>query len=445
MGAPDLDKICNIAGYPIYSWAAEQMNVRARKGGGRGKRSDDDLLYLANNGAWIRVISSIDLNKDANSPDGKLTKHVKGLIPSNKDISKDNLAKEFILYGGTSTWAKGDINLRSGVGTDGAYGMLGKEEVIKYGYRPMPGITNASIETLGRLGALRQATIKFKVWDKDQLDLMDVLYFRLGYSIIIEWGHAKYYNNKEELQSSEQYMIDPFKDTCKTPEDIAIQLNLNTQKSNGNYGGMFGVITNFEFSYTQEGGYDCTIKALSMGATFGNMPINRPSILSKVYENRLDKFLNNEKSKKIEEEKRKAEQKKLDELDKLNSSLRSDLWAEELRINSTRFDSEDQKMDPRLPDAPIATLIYNTNNLGDSLEAIKQREKAFRAISTTTTRITSSVAEAYTVPDKVNIYERQNNISYSNYLTKQELNPYTAVDLIINFIVLVGIISVILI
>lgn len=440
MAAPDLDKICNIAGYPIYSWTADQLNIRANKGA-TPKRSDDDLLYLANKGAWIRVISSIDLNKDATSPDGKLTKYVAGLMPSpSKDISKDNLAKDYILYGGTSTYISPDISatsnigaptraggsmlLRSGVGADGAYSMLGKKEVQNFGYRPMPGITSMTIESIGRLGALRQATIKFKVWDKSQLDLMDVLYFRLGYSIIIEWGHAKYYDNRGVLQSSEQYMIDPFSNQGKTKEDISIQLNINAQRSYGNYGGMFGVITNFEFSYSQEGGYDCTIKALSMGAVFGNMPINRPSILSKVYENNLDKFLNNERAKKIEEEKRKAEQKKLDELDKLNRALRSDLWAEELRINSTRFDGEDQKMDPGIPDAPIATLIYNTNNLGDSLQNINTILNSRKNAYGVTT-------EGYTVPDKVKDYKELNNISYSNYFTRQELNPYRADNLIL--------------
>ena len=43
----------------------------------------------------------------------------------------------------------------------------------------MPGITNVNIETQGKLGSVRAATINFKCWDKDQLDVMDALYFKL--------------------------------------------------------------------------------------------------------------------------------------------------------------------------------------------------------------------------------------------------------------------------
>lgn len=415
----DLDKICNIAGYPIYKWTARQLQKRSQLGSVTTQRTDDNLGYLANKNAWVRVISSVDLNKSIDQPGGHLTKHIKGLMPNSFiDISKENLSKNFILYGGTSTWANNGMNLRSGVGAEGAYGTLGGKEITEFGYKPMPGITSLEIETLGRLGSFRQAIIKLKVHDKQQLDLIDTLYFRLGYSIIIEWGHSKYYDNSGHLQSSEQYMIDPYK-SCKTPEEILININTNVQKSYGNYGGMFGVITNFEYSFSQDGGYDCTIKVYAPGITFGSLPINRPSILSKVYENQLNLFLNNERDKRIREKKRELELKEQEDLENLSRTLDKGSWAEVVRKNEGRYNTEEGKIDPYLPGAPVATLLYNTRNLGDIEKLLSDEAAAETVYGVTTGRISTKVSD----------YKDKHTLLFANYYDRDEVDPYNATTL----------------
>lgn len=401
MGTPDLEKICNIAGYPIYKWTVDQLNVRTRKGS-LEPRPDDNLLYQANKGAWIRVISSVDLNKGL---EGKLTKHIAQLVGvTGVSVNRDNLAKNFILYGGTSTWAESSMNLRYGTDVGGSYNLLGKGELMEFGYTPMPGITRATVETIGNMGVLKQATINFKVFDKHQLDLMDVLYFRVGYTLIVEWGHAKYYNNKGELKSSENYMIDPFKETCKTPEDILIQINTATQQSDGNYGGMFGVITNFDFSYGKDGSYDCTVKVLSLGALFGNMPINRPSILSKVYENQLNKVLNNEADKRINEERIKLEKRQAEEAKKAKAALNIDEWAYLL-------DLDKGQMDAPLEGDPIATLIHNTGNI--KVGGYRGRPEAEAVVTL------ESAKKLDTVRQEVSKYKSNHNIVYSSFLVEE--------------------------
>ena len=47
----ELEKICNVAGYPIYKWAADQLKVRSEKGS-QDTRNDDNLTYLANKNAF---------------------------------------------------------------------------------------------------------------------------------------------------------------------------------------------------------------------------------------------------------------------------------------------------------------------------------------------------------------------------------------------------------
>jgi hypothetical protein len=292
----ELNQICNIAGYPMYDWAIAQLQQRS-KVLSNPNRTEDQINYLGNKGAWIRVVSSVNL-------EDSFIKYFKDQYGI--DAGEDSLAKKFMLFGGTSTYESG---LRSGINTGGSYAILGDTEVNAYGYKPMPGITSVTIESTGRMGSVRQATVNFRVSDKMQLDVMDALYFRPGFTLLIEYGHAKYIDNNGNLQSTEQYMIDPFKATNKkTPdigatnkENIGIKISRNVQKSAGNYGGMLSIITSFNFSITPDGGYDCVLRTIAMGGVMGNYPVNKLSILPNVYVESVKKYLNKEKEKKIAE------------------------------------------------------------------------------------------------------------------------------------------------
>ena len=210
----------------------------------------------------------------------------------------------------------------------------------------MPGITSVTIESTGRMGSLRQATINFKVWDKHQLDIMDALYFRLGFTTLIEWGHAKYYDNQGRLQSSEQFMINPFEGNL-TKEDIGIKISTNVRQSYGNYGGMLGIITSFNFNMTQDGGYDCTIKALALGSVLGNYAVNHKSTLANVYFEQLKQYLNTERSKAEKEAYAQAQKIQDDQLKEIEDTLKysKNEWAK-LKITD-----------------PLSNLLFNTKNI----------------------------------------------------------------------------------
>jgi hypothetical protein len=335
----ELEKICNVAGYPIYPWAAEQLRKRSELGS-EPTRSDDNLTYLANKGAWVRVISSVNLEEK-----------LKSYFSTTYQLSLPNersLAENFILYGGTSTYAS-NLNsttqgmiLRSGLD---AYNLTGNQEIQDYGYRPIPGITSVTIDAMGRMGSLRQATINFKVWDKYQLDIMDALYFRLGFTTLIEWGHAKYYDNQGRIQSSEQFMINPFSGNL-TKEDIGIKISTNVRQSYGNYGGMLGIITSFNFNMTQDGGYDCTVKAMSLGSVLGNYAITQKSSLANVYFEQLKQYLNNQISNEKSAVLKEIEDAKLKAIQEAQAKIQSDgsNWA---KLNITDR---------------LSNILFNTNS-----------------------------------------------------------------------------------
>jgi len=254
------NKISNIVGVPIPQWLVEQFNVRSQKGSQEGKRDVQELQFLANKTAWVRVVSSVQVSEDDNRYFSRFMKgetlfvnaQVGGGISFNFSTDVNSLAKNFVLFAGTSKYQKTDTlfsqQLRSGI-DQGAYAMLGEEEVNNYGYQPMPGITSVNIETMGRMGSVKSATVNFKVFNKFQLDVVDALYFKLGYTMLLEWGHTYYYESKPnvgvgemKLKSTEDLMIDAFSQNL-SKEKINYQISLNRKKSYGNYDGILGMVT----------------------------------------------------------------------------------------------------------------------------------------------------------------------------------------------------------
>ena len=284
------NNISNIIGKKLPQWVLNQLETRSNQNS-RDSRDNENILYLANKSAWVRLVSSINLSESDQ-------KYFKGIVGDISITSPESLAKEFVLFAGTSKYlGKNSYGLRSGIGKDGAYGILGTKEVQDYGYRPMPGITSVNIDTQGKLGSIRSATINFKCWDKSQLDIIDALYFKLGFTMFLEWGHTFFYPSKSnKIESTEIYSIDPFQENL-TKEEIAIQIAKNSRESEGNYDAMLGMVTNFNFSYNQEGGFDCTLRLMALGVLGDSIKINNAGVLPNLlkeeillYNNTLNKI-----------------------------------------------------------------------------------------------------------------------------------------------------------
>ncbi len=68
------------------------------------------------------------------------------------------------------------------------YGGLGGNS---QGLLPIGGITGITIEDVNR-GSVRKAKVNIKVYNRFQFNLVELLYLRLGYLMILEWGWDKY-------------------------------------------------------------------------------------------------------------------------------------------------------------------------------------------------------------------------------------------------------------
>jgi hypothetical protein len=112
------------------------------------------------------------------------------------------LAKNFILFNTLSNlnFEKGNqkfsnYTFRSGIqrsqeswlDVDSSYGFGG----TAMGFQPTPGIIDVSIDCVNR-GSIRKATVTLKAYNRYQFSIIEMLYLRLGYTMMLEWGWDKY-------------------------------------------------------------------------------------------------------------------------------------------------------------------------------------------------------------------------------------------------------------
>lgn len=310
------EKLSNVIGAPFAEHVLTQLNLRAAHNS-TTDRSNDEILFLANKMSWVKLTSSVRVQAGSNNDTPTFISEYYKKLGLNY-ANADDLAKNWVLQAGTSKADGASIDLRYGVGADGAYGLGGTEEL---GYRPMPGLTSVTVDTKGTLGSLREATIQFKVQNMNQLNIIEALYFRLGYSMLLEWGHNQFYTNVN-VQSgggtftTNTYGINPFEDGLRK-EKVQQLIAQRSYKLSGNYDGMLGVVTNFHWSFNQTGGYDCTVKLIGLGAIMDTLRINSsyvmPSTILQAYKSEQETIKAGEeaaartKAANAEEEKRKAQ------------------------------------------------------------------------------------------------------------------------------------------
>jgi len=274
----------NLLGQPFKDWVREQIDVRQKSLGKYANIPSKDLQYYTTKTPWIRLASSVNLNKTEIENISVLQKLINNGLTENQ-VGGDNLAKNLILQGGalSSTIGKnGEIisnGLNSGLNNgnslfNGAYGWGGIEE---RGYVPMPGITNADIQYLNN-GALTKTTINIKCFSKRQFQLIDVLYLRPGYTLLLEFGHSVYLDNDGKLQSFDTFSTSPLRTLLnpggKSQYDIYREIEQARFDYSGNYDAVYGKISNFNWQFNPDGSYDCQVVLTGMGDVIESLKMN---------------------------------------------------------------------------------------------------------------------------------------------------------------------------
>ena len=245
----------NIAGSPFQPYVRDQIELR-KTIVSKENRSPSDLLWLTNRNSWIRISSGTDVD-DTNQ-----------YFPNEKG---NILSKKYILQAGLVDHTGGNTSyrLRSGISSDGAYGIGGTD----FGYKPMPGLENLSIKTGGKLGTLREATFEFTCYNMQQLDIMNALYMKLGFSVLIEWGHIPYLDNKTQKLETNPVPIGFY--GIETKEELMAKIQEKRVYHSGNYDAMWGTVKNFSYSYGENGEFKCKVDLVGAGDILESLKINQ--------------------------------------------------------------------------------------------------------------------------------------------------------------------------
>jgi hypothetical protein len=266
-------------------------------------RNNQLVGYMSKN-SWVKMTSLVDYDswKDIEIGYNNIVNYKQtGYYTGNE------LSKKYVLFGGTpyTNRTNDQQSLRGGVdklnalyGSDldiPAYQNIGAVN-RPLGIRPTPGISSVDIYSKSAYGSLREAQIKFYCWDKHQLEELEILFMRPGYSVLLEWGWSKYidYNDStaaalsSSLQSGANVNVSsnnlnispfttPFIDAYSPNLSQELVLNLvdeKIKKSRSNYDAMLGYVRNFNWTLLSNGGYECTTTLISVGEVISSLKIS---------------------------------------------------------------------------------------------------------------------------------------------------------------------------
>jgi GH24 family phage-related lysozyme (muramidase) len=327
----------NIIGEPFDPFVQLQIEARQSNqfGGYRTSlRTNDQIQYLNNRNAWVKLASSVDiLEGDVLTPippassgfqggssplpgqSGFLgntstfnTSPSSGPIPGLSNVQTktyksdklrnigiedpenypgSKLSEKAILFNTLSSFdpIKKAYSYREGVTNDNlnpqgkinlwnnfAYGLGGTD----FGIQPPPGIIGVTVDSINR-GSIRKASVTLKAHNKFQFDIIELLYLRLGFTMMLEWGWDRYLDN--ETGTIQQVGNTIIEEKWFTSKDIP-QLEMlgyiqeKREEYDGNYDGFFGKVSNFTWSFNPDGSYDISIDLITIGDVIESIKVN---------------------------------------------------------------------------------------------------------------------------------------------------------------------------
>jgi len=252
----------------------EQIKLRQQKLNLSNSLSDADIVYRNNRYPFIRLTSGINISNDNIITNLGL----KGLVTSG-----NNLAKKYKLFSArfqTPSGVDKDNNptfteeFTSRIGYSfsppTSYGFTSNES---FGFSPPPGITNISIKTLNK-GGVRTADINLIAHNIAQFNIINALYLKLRYCMLLEWGHNIYYDNNGNFVNNSIDLSKTFLDSSTNLSDVLTNIEVEQTNSCGNYDALVGVVKNFTWNMTPEGSYQIKIELISTGDIAESIQIN---------------------------------------------------------------------------------------------------------------------------------------------------------------------------
>ena len=287
----------NLVGEKFEGYVFNQIDARQTAYGSGyldgAQKTINQQLLINNKNSWIKMASSVSVQGDSTpqifnsdnvlNPISKGEKRLRDIgITDTYNFLGDQLAKKTVLFNTLSEvsptgydkegleTSPGSYNFRAGVSklntlwnSGNSYGLGGTDK----GISPAPGIKSLNVDSLNR-GSIRKATIEIKCYNKFQFELLELVYIRLGYTMMLEWGFDKYTTNGENIKETGNTIIEDVWFNTKGSIDQLGMLNIieeYRERYSGCYDGFYGKVSNFSWKFNTDGTYDISLDLMTVG------------------------------------------------------------------------------------------------------------------------------------------------------------------------------------
>lgn len=277
-----------VFGVPLNEKVIQQINLRQQVKGQTGEESLDAShhMLLHGKGAWITLTSCVntvdeETLKYEEQQKESFWKHTYGQVARNnvnnnrKAQNKKNnlLSRSNILTGGTLSYNYNEDgklvkNQRKNVDLSAKESIYGGTSTITStvarGFTPMMGITDLKVKSKSTYGALREIELSIIAHNQTQLSILENLYFRPGFDMLVEFGNAAFLDNTGKVSS---YPFGNSNNFLRGVDKQAIldKIKRDRERSGFNYDGVISKVINFSWDLNPEGSYDCTLKLITSG------------------------------------------------------------------------------------------------------------------------------------------------------------------------------------
>jgi len=255
----------NIIGEPLEDYVIDQIKARqSLHGSGVDKfRTFTQINVLNSPTAWMKLASSVKITKQQRLKEIGIEDDLTGLL----------LAKKFILSSGVSV-----LDNSNNLINRGGFNPLSADNDSSYtygpyGYVPMPGLISADIKTLNR-GSIKKATVKLIAQDTAQLQIIDLLYLRLGYTVLLEWGNSFYTKNGIDKHIIRDTVLEKYFYSNTDFRETNSKIEEERDFHKGNYDGFLAKVSNFSWSVNNDGSYDIELTLISLGDVVESLKTN---------------------------------------------------------------------------------------------------------------------------------------------------------------------------
>ena len=198
-----------LVGENFKQWAKNQVDLRQSLLGNKNTINNDKhevLTWMTNQTSWLRVSSAINITSSIDNTDKEISKYLTG----EEKYTGRELARNYILYGGVVRLPENSVGIdtsKSPIFREGVsnINIANQSYINNFAYEhnndigivPMPGVESLNIQTLNN-GAIKKASFKVIAHSPQQFRIIDALYMRPGYTILIEWGHTLYFTGTKD-------------------------------------------------------------------------------------------------------------------------------------------------------------------------------------------------------------------------------------------------------